>query len=75
MFNKFACASCCLIAGIVLGPEVWAAEPAVLSAAKIPGVATPEGRLLIGRGEDYVPSAEDSQVLFDKLESSMKARR
>lgn len=37
--------------------------------------ASPEGRLLIGRGKDYVPIQADSQQLFDRLEASMVERR
>lgn len=47
----------------------------VLSAEVPPGVATPEGRLQIGRGKDYVPSDVAPQVLFDELQASMKKRR
>jgi len=64
-----------LATAILLADAGMAVAQQVLSAQK-PGVlATPEGRLLIGRGKDYVPSTTDSQVLFDELESSMKKRR
>lgn len=52
-----------------------AAAQAVLSAQPNEGVATPEGRLIIGRGQDYVPSSVDAAVLFNQLEGSMKERR
>lgn len=37
--------------------------------------ASPQGRLLIGRGKDYTPIAEDPRALFDRLEGSMAERR
>jgi len=52
-----------------------AAAQAVLSAQKPAVLATPGGRLQIGRGKDYVPSTVDAQVLFNDLEGSMKKRR
>ncbi|WP_156035574.1 hypothetical protein [Caulobacter sp. UNC358MFTsu5.1] len=39
------------------------------------GEASPLGRLLIGRGKDYTPIAEDPKALFDRLEASMADRR
>jgi hypothetical protein len=48
------------------------------SAGGPPGpLATPAGRVLIGRGKDYQPvsGTKDQQVLFDELMKSMKARR
>ena len=39
------------------------------------GEASPEGRLLIGRGEDYVASTVPAQELFDTLKASMAERR
>src|SRR5262245_1523834 len=51
---------------------------AILSAAGIKpsaGEASPEGRLQIGRGKDYVPIEADPAALFTKLESSMQLRR
>ncbi|MGH1542177.1 MAG: hypothetical protein ACRBHB_17245 [Arenicella sp.] len=53
-------------------------EFAILSAKgldPLAGEASPEGRLLIGRGEDYVPINEDPQELFKKLKTSVKYRR
>jgi hypothetical protein len=47
----------------------------VLSAQPPEGVASPEGRLVIGRGQDYLPSAIDASTLFTQLEGSMKQRR
>ena len=38
-------------------------------------LATPDGRLRIGRGKDYVPSTVEPQALFNELEGSMKKRR
>jgi hypothetical protein len=40
-----------------------------------PGELTPEGRLVVGRGEDYAPSTEDEAALSQRLRTSMKARR
>ncbi len=37
--------------------------------------ASPEGRLLVGRGKDYTPLAGDPQMLFTQLEGSMELRR
>ena len=37
--------------------------------------ASPQGRLMIGRGKDYDPIAEDHIKLFEKLRDSMKERR
>lgn len=34
-----------------------------------------EGRLIVGRGKDYQPSAVDPQLLFTKLKHSMQERR
>lgn len=47
----------------------------VLSAQRPPALASPEGRLQIGRGKDYVPSNVEFQALFAELEGSMKKRR
>ena len=52
-----------------------AAAQAVLSAQKPAVLATPAGRLQIGRGKDYVPSTVEPQTLFNELEGSMKKRR
>src|SRR5215204_7455008 len=52
-----------------------ATAQAVLSAQKPAVLATPAGRLQIGRGKDYVPSTVDLQTLFNELEGSMKKRR
>ncbi|HEX8165422.1 MAG TPA: hypothetical protein VF601_06485 [Beijerinckiaceae bacterium] len=60
---------------VLIGAGDPASAQAVLSAQKPPLTATPEGRLLIGRGKDYVPSAVDPQALFVELEGSMKKRR
>src|SRR5439155_19068730 len=52
-----------------------AVAQSVLSAQKPAVLATPAGRLQIGRGKDYVPSSVDAQTLFNDLEGSMKKRR
>lgn len=39
------------------------------------GEASDQGRMMIGRGQDYVPIAEDPATLFSRLESSMAERR
>jgi len=39
------------------------------------GEASPQGRLLIGRGQDYTPIAEDPDALFTDLQGSMAHRR
>jgi hypothetical protein len=52
-----------------------AAAQSVLSAQKAGVLATPDGRLRIGRGKDYVPSTVEPQPLFNELEGSMKKRR
>lgn len=52
--------------------------PAVLSAKGLDpraGEASPEGRLLIGRGRDYVPIVADPQELATRLANSMAQRR
>ncbi|MGX9574287.1 hypothetical protein ACWUKX_16755 [Mesorhizobium sp. f-mel] len=58
---------------------IFATGPAhgqnVLSAAPPEVLATPEGRLIIKRGQDYVPSTTDAAVLAPELESSMRKRR
>ncbi|NKB62943.1 MAG: hypothetical protein GKR95_15435 [Gammaproteobacteria bacterium] len=48
---------------------------AVLSAQPPEVLADSDGRLIIGRGQDYVPSDIDANVLFDQLRDSMKSRR
>lgn len=60
---------------VLLGAGSPAAAQSVLSAQKPSVLVTPEGRLLIGRGKDYVPSTVDPQALFTELEGSMKKRR
>jgi len=56
-----------------------AAAPKVLSAAHLGGLkageASPAGRIVIGRGKDYEPIAEDSAGLAARLEKSMAERR
>lgn len=73
-----------VVAGIALGPASTviaqkAAEPPILSVVpKDPLVlATPEGRILIGRGKDYRPvgAGKEPQALFDELMHNMKVRR
>jgi hypothetical protein len=61
--------------GVLLGFWSLASAQAVLTAQKPPVLVTPEGRLLIGRGKDYVPSTVELQALFSELEGSMKKRR
>ena len=72
--------ACCMLA-------LWAAVPAataeeqksssVLSGVttKSPGELTPEGRLAVGRGGDYVNSSEDEAALAKRLRTSMQTRR
>jgi hypothetical protein len=62
------------------GANSAAAKPArILSAAWLgprrPGEASDEGRMAIGRGQDYTPINEDPAALFSRLESSMADRR
>ncbi len=52
-----------------------AGAQAVLSANPGDAAVSPEARVKIGRGEDYVPSTTDPEVLFDKLRASMNDRR
>jgi len=63
------------VGSVLLGLCSLASAQAVLSAQKPPVLVTPEGRLLIGRGKDYVPSTVELQALFNELEGSMKKRR
>jgi len=58
-------------AGPTAGPPVLSAKGLSLKS----GEASPQGRLLIGRGKDYTPIAEDPAVLFTSLEGSMEKRR
>jgi hypothetical protein len=51
------------------------AQQQVLSASRSGPLASPDGRLLIGRGQDYVPSSIPPHILADRLRTSMKERR
>ena len=42
---------------------------------KSPSELSPEGRLAVGRGGDYMNSSEDEAVLSKRLKNSMRARR
>lgn len=61
------------------GTQSEPARPQILSAAHVgpavPGEPSPAGRMIIGRGKDYTPIAEDPAQLFQRLESSMADRR
>ncbi|MCG8458832.1 MAG: hypothetical protein MI919_21340, partial [Holophagales bacterium] len=57
------------------GGEETIVLSAFLSEEDLAAEATPEGRLVIGRGEDYEPSTEDPGALFARLKGSMKERR
>jgi hypothetical protein len=66
--------------GAASGTNSAASKPAsILSAAWLgprrPGEASDEGRMAIGRGQDYSPINEDPAALFSRLESSMADRR
>lgn len=52
-----------------------ASAQAVLSADRAGVLASPDGRLEIGRGKDYVPSDVAADELFDELKNSMRKRR
>lgn len=52
-----------------------ASAQSTLSASQLEPQATPDGRVLIGRGEDYVPAGVPAVDLFASLKASMPARR
>ncbi|MGB0506192.1 MAG: hypothetical protein ACPGGK_08340 [Pikeienuella sp.] len=67
-----------LAAAAVAATGVTAAasgQTVVLSTSDFTTQATPEGRILIGRGEDYTPTDITHDVLFPKLRDSMHERR
>src|SRR5262245_10305738 len=66
---------CAAAGSVVLGLCSQASAQNVLSAQRPSVLASPEGRLQIGRGKDYVPSTVELQALFNDLEGSMKKRR
>ena len=63
-----------LPANVIMPAMAQELQPAL---SAVPSVlrASPQGRLLIGRGKDYLPSQVDPLVLFDELQASMKKRR
>lgn len=73
-----SCATALAVAATQAGSAAKATETRILSARGLDpraGEASPEGRLLIGRGRDYVPIPGDPAQLANALQGSMAQRR